>query len=369
MRYRKSSYKQTHIGATQYGHANCCASPVARKDIVVIGASAGGMDALEHLVSGLPAGLPAAVFVVWHLSPGIKSVLPSVLSRAGPLPASNPEDGDPIVPGRIYVAPADHHMLVERGYVRVTRGPKENRFRPAVDPLFRSAAYIYGPRVIGVVLSGALDDGTAGLWTVKLRGGTAIVQEPSDAFHRSMPLNALENVAVDHKLPATAIGELLGTLTRQEAGRDPQLPEQERRKMEHEVRIAAEKDALDEHIMNYGELSPFTCPECHGVLTLLQDGSIVRFRCHTGHAFSEDTLLNAVSEQVEERLWDAIRVLDETVMMLNVLGERFASAGNTKAAQQCLDKAREAHERSKPLRQAANDNETLSTEELKVAAG
>jgi len=327
------------------------------------------MDALEQVVSRLPAGLPAALFVVWHLSPGIKSVLPSVLSRVGALPASNPEDGDPIVPGRIYVAPSDHHMLVERGYLRVTRGPKENRFRPAVDPLFRSAAYIYGPRVIGVVLSGALDDGTAGLWTVKLRGGTAIVQEPSDALHRSMPLNALENVAVDYKLPAAEIGELLGTLARQEANGEPHVPERERRKIEHEVRIAAEKDALEEHIMSFGELSRFTCPECHGVLTQLEEGSIVRFRCHTGHAFSSDTLLNSVTEQVEERLWDAIRVLDETVMMLNAIGERFAKIGNTRAAEQCFDKAREAHERSKPLREAANDNQTLTREELKVAAG
>ena len=139
--------------------------------------------------------------------------------------------------------------------------------------------------------------------------------------------------------------------------------------MEHEVRIAAEKDGLDEHIMNFGELSPFTCPECHGVLTQLEEGRIVRFRCHTGHAFSTDTLLNAVTEQVEDRLWDAIRVLDETVLMLNAMGERFAQAGNTKAAEQCFDKAHEAHERSKPLRDAANDNEALSTEELKVAAG
>jgi two-component system chemotaxis response regulator CheB len=342
---------------------------VARKDIVVVGASAGGMDALERLVSRLPADLPAAVFVVWHLSPGIKSVLPSVLSRAGPLRACNPEDGDPIVPGRIYVAPSDHHLLVERGYVRVTRGPKENRFRPAVDPLFRSAAYMYGPRVIGVVLSGALDDGTAGLWTIKLRGGTAIVQEPSEALHRSMPLNALENVAVDYKLPAAEIGELLGALSRQEATGEPDIPLQERRKLEHETRIAAEKDALEEHIMSFGELSPFTCPECHGVLTELKEGSIVRFRCHTGHAFSSDTLLNSITEQAEERLWDAIRVLDETVMMLNAMGERFARAGNTRTAEQCFDKAREAHERSKPLREAANDNEALSTEELKTAAG
>ena len=171
---------------------------MARKDIVVIGASAGGMEALQKLVARLPADLPAALFVVWHLSPGLKSILPSVLDRAGPLRALHPQDGDRIEPGRVYVAPNDHHMLLEKGYVRITKGPKENRFRPAVDPLFRSAAYVYGPRTIGVVLTGALDDGTAGLWTIKLRGGTAIVQEPADAMIRSMPLNALEHTAADY---------------------------------------------------------------------------------------------------------------------------------------------------------------------------
>jgi two-component system chemotaxis response regulator CheB len=342
---------------------------MSRKDIVVVGASAGGMDALEKLVAGLPADLPAAVLVVWHLSPGIKSVLPNVLSRAGPLPASNPQDGDAILPGRIYVAPSDHHILVEKGFMRVTKGPKENRFRPAVDPLFRSAAYIYGPRVIGIVLSGALDDGTAGLWTVKLRGGTAIVQDPSDAQHRSMPINALENVAVDYKLPVREIGPLLGLLTRQQAQPRPQIPEKEEKKTAHEVKIAAEKDPLDEHVMSFGELSPFTCPECHGVLTQLEEGTIVRFRCHTGHAYSAGTLLHSSSEQIEDRLWDAIRALDETVMMLNAMGERFAKAGNTKAAEQCFDKAREAHARAQPVRDAANGNEELNPEKLEVASG
>src|SRR4051812_17019062 len=174
------------------------------------------MGALERLVAGLPENLQATLFVVWHLAPGVKSVLPTVLNRAGPLPASNPKDGDRILPGRIYVAPNDHHLLLERGYVRVTKGPKENRFRPAVDPLFRSAAYIYSTRVIGIVLSGALDDGTAGLWAIKLRGGTAVVQDPTDAMHRSMPLNALDNVQVDYTVPVAQMGALLGRLTREQ---------------------------------------------------------------------------------------------------------------------------------------------------------
>jgi two-component system chemotaxis response regulator CheB len=342
---------------------------MARKDIVVIGASAGGMEALQKLVSRLPADLPASVFVVWHLSPGLKSVLPAVLNRAGPLRAAHPQDGDRIERGRIYVAPSDHHMLLEKGYVRITKGPKENRFRPAVDPLFRSAAYVYGPRTIGVVLTGALDDGTAGLWTIKLRGGTAIVQEPADAMIRSMPLNALEHTAADYQLAAAEIGELLGRLVREEAPPEPAFAKDEMEKTRREIKIAEGADGLEENVMRFGELSPFTCPECRGVLTMLQEGKIVRFRCHTGHALSASTLLYETSEIVEQKLWDGVRALDETVMLLNKLGEQLARSGNTRAAEQCFDKAREAHERAQAIRDVAKHNEELSTEELKDAAG
>ena len=341
---------------------------MARKDIVVIGASAGGMEALQKLVAGLPPELPAAVFVVWHLSPGLKSVLPSVLNKAGPLRAAHPQDGDRIEQGRIYVAPNDHHMLLENGYVRVARGPKENRFRPAVDPLFRSAAYVYGPRVIGVVLTGALDDGTAGLWTIKLRGGTAIVQEPEEALIRGIPLNALDNVAVDHKLPVLQIGDLVARLVREAAGEPIAVPQAEQEKTLHELRIAKEREALEEDVQKFGEFSPFTCPECRGVLTMLREGRIIRFRCHTGHAFSAATLLNSASDDIESRLWDAIRAVDETVLLLNRLGEEFAKNGNTAAAERCLDKAREAHERVAPLREVAMDSEDLDVDKLREKA-
>lgn len=341
---------------------------MANKDIVVIGASAGGMGALEKLVSGLPADLPAAVFVVWHLSPGVRSVLPTVLTKAGPLVAEHPKDGDPIRPGRIYVAPNDHHLLLERGYMRVTKGPKENRFRPAVDPLFRSAAYLYSTRVIGVVLSGALDDGTAGLWAIKLRGGTAVVQDPADAMHRSMPLNALDNVDVDHKVPVAEMGTLLGRLTREEAAPEVLLPALERERMEAEIKIAREVDSRLENILQYGQLSPFTCPECHGVLTMFREGHILRFRCHTGHAMSSATLLESNTEQVEQRLLDALRALDETVMLLNQLGEEYAKQGNTAAAEQCFNRARDAFDRSRPIREAALNNEEFATDVLRAQA-
>lgn len=338
------------------------------KDIVVVGASAGGMEALQHLVANFPAGLAASIFVVWHMAPGVKTVLPLLLAKAGPLLVRRPTDGDPIEPGHIYIAPNDHHLLIERGYMRVAKGPKENRFRPAVDPLFRSAAYVYGPRVVGIVLTGALDDGTAGLWTIKLRGGTAIVQEPAEAVMRSMPLTALQNVEIDYKLPVAQIGELIGRLSREQAAPAHAVDPKEEEKTEAEIRIAEETDALERRIMDHGELSPFTCPECHGVLTSLHEGKIVRFRCHTGHAFSATTLLNSTTEQVEERLWDAVRALDEIVMLLNSMGEEFAKSGNTRAAERCFDKAREAHERSQPIREAATRNEDLSLDEVRDQA-
>lgn len=338
---------------------------MARKDIVVVGTSAGGMTALERLVAGLPEDFPAALFVVWHLSPGVRSVLPRVLERAGPLPAVNPGDGDRIEPGRIYVAPNDHHVLLEKGYIRVTRGPKENRFRPAIDPLFRSAAYIYGPRAVGVVLTGALDDGTSGLWAIKLRGGTAIVQDPEDAQHRSMPLHALENVDVDYKLPAAEIGPLLGRLVREEAHAEPAAAPDRLEQMAAELKIAEGADAMDFDVRRFGQFSAFTCPECSGVLTQLTDGTIRRYRCHTGHAYSADALVESATEQVESRLWSAVRSLDETVLLLNQLGEELARSGDTRAAEFCFGKAREAYERSQPLREAALRAEPTSEDEAR----
>ncbi|HUQ74962.1 MAG TPA: chemotaxis protein CheB [Burkholderiales bacterium] len=341
---------------------------MATKDIVVIGASAGGMGALETLVASLPEDLPAAVFIVWHLAPGVESVLPRVLTRAGPLPAAHPKDGDAIEPGHIYVAPNDRHLLLERGYVRVTKGPKENRFRPAVDPLFRSAAYVYSTRAIGIVLSGALDDGTAGLWAIKLRGGTAIVQDPAEAMHRSMPLSALANVDVDHKLRVGEMGVLLDRLTREPAMPEPMMAAEDRDKMASEIRIARDPGPHIDEFLQFGDLSPYTCPECHGVLTTIREGTVVRFRCHTGHALSAGTLLESAAEQVERRLMDAVRALEETVMLLNQFGEQYAKQGDTAAAEHCFNRARDAYERSLPIREAVVKNEELTIDAVRRQA-
>ena len=185
---------------------------MAGRDIVTIGASSGGVEALSALVGGLPADLPAALLVVLHSPEGMPSSLPRILSRSGPLEAAHPEDGDGIENGRIYVAPPGFHMLVEDGVVRLVRGPRENYHRPAADPLFRSAAVARGPGVVGVVLTGARDDGTAGLVAIKRRGGVTVVQDPDDALFRWMPESALRYAEVDHSVPLVKMAPLLARL-------------------------------------------------------------------------------------------------------------------------------------------------------------
>jgi two-component system, chemotaxis family, protein-glutamate methylesterase/glutaminase len=336
------------------------------RNIIVIGASAGGFDAIKKLVAQLPANLNAAIFIVWHMSPDVYGVLPDVLNRLGTVPAANAVDMESIEPNRIYVAPPDRHLIMEKDRVRVTRGPKENRFRPAVDPLFRSAAYVYKSNVIGIVLSGSLDDGTAGLWSIKQHGGIAIVQDPADAEIPSMPESALRAVRVDHMVPVAEMGSLLIKLTSSQppdTKQDFNMEDNDRMRLE--VQIAKQEDVSGKEVMKYGEFSPYTCPECHGVLTALQDGERVRFRCHTGHAFSADALLTTLTENIDENLWNAIRSVDESVILLNNMGDNLAENNEPKLAALYFKKAKEAEGRSKRLREALLEHEQLSTEQMR----
>jgi two-component system chemotaxis response regulator CheB len=334
---------------------------MANRNIIVIGASSGGFMALRELVKTLPRNLDAAVFIVWHIPPDIQGVLPQSLNKIGNLPAANATDHEPIVNGRIYVAPPDHHLLLEENEIRITRGPKENRFRPAVDPLFRSAAYIFGPRVIGVVLSGALDDGTAGLWIIKQRGGIAIVQDPDEAEVRSMPENALKAVDIDYTLPVDEMGPLLGTLVQEEPAETVSGP-QERTRME--IDVAKENHPSYEDVTQFGEWSAYSCPECHGVLRALMEGSRIRYRCHTGHAYSADTLLAAITERTEENLWSAIRSMQEGIMLMNHIGDHYAERNKPKVAASYFKKAREAGERLEMVRKAVEEHEQLSLDAI-----
>jgi two-component system, chemotaxis family, protein-glutamate methylesterase/glutaminase len=287
---------------------------MTHRDIVVIGASVGGLEALKILIAGLPADFPAAVLVVVHTSPHSPNYTHTILARSGTLPVTNAEDGEALIPSHIYVAPPDRHLLLGSGAIRVTRGPKENRSRPAVDALFRSAAQNFGPRVIGIVLTGNLDDGTAGLWAIKDCGGTALVQAPNDAEYPSMPESALKHVAVDYTLPVADMPRLLVELTRKPVN-VPQPVSLD--KLRIETSIALEGNGLKEGVMKLGDISPNTCPECHGVLVRIKEGSIIRYRCHTGHAYSLETLLAEVNEEIDITLVSAMRAIEERILLLD----------------------------------------------------
>jgi len=313
---------------------------VPSRDIHVVGSSAGGVEALKRLVSDLPSDFPASLLIVQHLSPSSIGVLPAILERMANVPVQHAVDGAPLQRGHIYVAPPDQHLILEPGKMRVVSGPKENRHRPAVDPLFRSAAWSYGPRVVGTVLTGTLDDGTAGLWAIKEQHGIAVVQDPSDATYPSMPQSALSNVRVDHRLPLKEIGSLLNRLARQDVALP--APRDER------MRTETEFDMLKRDIKSMSELgtpSGFTCPECNGALWEIRDGELYRYRCHVGHAFSADTLLQGQGEQIEAALFSAIRALEEKAALLRRLIARYGSdlqAHDREMRAQELDRAAEA---------------------------
>ena len=259
------------------------------QDIIVIGASAGGVEALQFLVAGFPADLNAAVFIVLHIGAGMygESLLPQILTRAGPLPARHPADGEPIDKGRIYVAPPDRHLLLAPGHVHLSRAPKENRTRPAINPLFRSAAAAYRARVTGVILTGLLDDGVAGLAEIGRRGGVTIVQDPDTALYPDMPSHALKHVEVDYVLPLPEIPGILYDLARS-------------------TRSATEREEPMEKT-----LTEFSCPDCRGPIWEERQGGIVEYRCRVGHAYSALSMATEYHETAERSLWATVVALEQ----------------------------------------------------------
>ena len=301
---------------------------MSTKDIVVIGASAGGVEALQRLCASLPADFPASLFVTQHLSPSAKSVLPLLLDRAGPLPACSPRDGDRIERGRIYVAAPDHHMLLREGKVLMRRGPNENRTRPAVNALFRSAAIAYGGRVIGAVLTGLLDDGTDGLIAITAGGGTSIVQDPDDAEWPSMPRNALTRDHVDHAVPLAELGALLTRLVQEEANPSVPLPEEYR----VEDRMAAQEFAvMESDMITPGAPSHISCPDCGGVLNQIDMEEEIRFRCQVGHAFTPLGLAAAQSDELERALSIAARTHRDRIRLFDQMEQSAHARGLPRA--------------------------------------
>jgi two-component system chemotaxis response regulator CheB len=287
---------------------------MANRDIVVIGASAGGVDALQRLIAQLPGDLRASIFIVLHISPHLPSYLPQILRNTGKLPADHPSNGLEIQQGRIYVAPPDHHMLLHSDGIRVIRGAKENRHRPAIDPLFRSAAVSYGPRVIGILLTGNLDDGTAGFIAIKRAGGVLMIQSPEDAQYPEMPLNAARALDVDHILPLSELAEQLINIINEQMPDKPKSSEDPNAKFETNI-TEFDLDAISNEKRN-GEPSAYACPDCKGVLFEINDGELVRFRCRVGHGFSRESLAIEQGEVIEQALWTALTTLEERASFL-----------------------------------------------------
>ncbi len=287
-------------------------------DLIVVGTSAGGVEALQALARGLPADLAAAVLVVMHTSPQGPYLLPDILSKVGPLKAQKSVDGAPIENGNIYIAPPDHHLLVKGRRLNLTRGPKENRSRPAIDPLFRTAAASYGPRVIGVILTGMLDDGTAGLSAVKQRGGITVVQDPRDALYSSMPKSALRYVGADHVLPVSGIGPLLARLVKEPTTTPEDLP------VSHLIDLESKFVRMEgmnmEDMDSIGAHAGVSCPECHGPVWKIKDGTLERYRCHVGHAYTTQSMVEGQIEAQETHLWQALRLMKERVSLLRAMG-------------------------------------------------
>ncbi len=300
-------------------------------DVIVIGGSAGGVEVMLDLVGALPPDLPASIFVVLHTMPGHESPLPGILSRRGPLPVSHPFHGQKIEPGHIYLAPPDNHLLVKSGSMEVVRGARENGHRPAADALFRTASSHYGPRVIGVVLSGYQNCGTAGMISIKERGGISVVQDPATAVAPEMPSSAIERVAVDHVVQPADLGSLLSQLAL--------TPASEARQPNRIV------DQLEGRQL--GARAEISCPSCQGVLTEAQIGSLEHFRCHVGHAFTLDSLVREQGEEMERALWAAVRSLEEG----SALSRRFGGHARGDLRQRFLEKATQQRQEADVIRQ------------------
>jgi two-component system, chemotaxis family, protein-glutamate methylesterase/glutaminase len=296
---------------------------VSGHDIIVIGTSAGGLKALSAVLSELPAGIGAAIFVAQHLAADKKSYLPKLLGDVTDLPVSSPSDDEPFLHGHIYVAAPDYHLLLNGDRVRVLRGPQENRFRPSIDALFRSAARSCGSRVIGMVLTGYLDDGTVGLQTIKKRGGITVVQDPEEAEYPSMPRTALRYVKIDHTVPIADAGALLIRLVAEPPVAQNDFPTTPAIEIESNIaeQVMNTKEFL-ENVEQIGERTTYTCPDCNGAIWQIGDEEPLKLRCHVGHSFTGEVFSAEQSRNIESALWTAIRIMEEKVTFSRQLSER-----------------------------------------------
>ncbi|MFL5560230.1 MAG: chemotaxis protein CheB [Gemmatimonadaceae bacterium] len=329
-------------------------------DIIAIGASAGGVELALALAAQLPEDLPAAIFLVIHISPSAESVLPALMRRKTTLRVAHARNGQRIEHGRIYIAPPDQHLTVRRGSVELTMGPRENGHRPAVDALFRSAAQSYGPRVVGVVLSGNLDDGTAGAIEIHKGGGVVIAQDPAEALYPSMPQSVIELVGADHVAPLRSIASLLSDLSR-----TPVVEEEPTMSPRDEYDDASapatarpqtgpESDPQKDHGFGAADAmkntidtaSGFTCPECHGALWETTEGKLLGYRCRVGHTFTPNALLSEQGRALEAAMWTAYTALEEHASFVQRMVARNERQGNVVSVSRLAERARDLNERA-----------------------
>jgi two-component system chemotaxis response regulator CheB len=321
-------------------------SPTGGHDIVVIGCSAGGVEALPAILGKFPRNTPAAFFVVMHVAAAAESYLPRIIGRSAKLPCAHAVDGESIQLGKIYVAPPDRHLMLAPNKIVLGRGPKENRHRPAVDPLFRSAAQHFGSRVIGVILTGSLDDGTAGLQAVKRCGGLAVAQHPEDALAPGMPMSAVQFVSVDHVVTLAKMGALLKRLINRPAGDPPTVGCHEDASTYNQGATMTDKEME----AKFGPPSALICPECNGPIWEVSEGNHSQFRCLVGHVFSPESFVAEEAVAVERALWVAVKTLQERSDLLRKLAEKAAGMGQSISATSFNNKAQESHEHANVIR-------------------
>ncbi|WP_339804155.1 chemotaxis protein CheB [uncultured Marinobacter sp.] len=302
--------------------------------LIVIGASAGGMVALKKLVAQFPKDFPAPIFIVSHMSADTTGeALVQVLNESSSLTCVHARDEQKFESGHIYLAPSDQHMLIAKGKILITKGARENRSRPAIDPLFRSAAVAYGNRVIGIVLTGYLDDGTSGMMAIKRCGGVCIAQDPDDASYPDMPKSVIANVGVDHVLPVAEMGVLLADLVRRDLAASGPVPEDILIEAKIALRVLSDLPSVEA----LGDQVPYNCPDCGGVLWQIKEGKLLRYRCHTGHAFTSSVLLAQQTVKIEETLWVALRMFEERQNLLVTMSKNENRKSPSSISQRAKD--------------------------------
>lgn len=338
---------------------------MANHDILAIGTSAGGVEALIFLAKKLPPDLPAAVLVTLHLPSHLRSNLDDILQRKGSLPACFARDGDRLQKSRILIAPPDRHLIVENERVVLGQGPRENNSRPAIDPMLRSVAACCGPRVVGVVLTGTLNDGASGLWAVEQCGGITVVQDPNDAAFPEMPANALNRLHPDHVVSLAGMPALLTSLALAPAGEAMPVPES----VKFEVAIAKGRSSSINEMDGLGRRSVLACPDCHGVMWEIDEGDLVRYRCHVGHAYSAEQMSLALDDNLRRALGSALRALEERYNLAKKLEHQAADNKQSTLAASWSRRAREFERELDIVRRAIRRLDDIASTQDMQAAG